>query len=166
MVHEEPAPKDDVPLPRSENLLPEVITVILESKQKVAMNVAAELCIPDDPDGMWDAALHAHERYAFWSYQTERAKAKADAAELVYKRTWAEYHLGYRSKLRDDSDFMPTEAEYKAHTEIDKNVQNALAKWNAAKKTHGVLRTMKEAMYHRCFIATRLVDRFVKMKEG
>jgi hypothetical protein len=164
MVPAECEPEGD-DLPRSENLLPETITVILENKSAVAMNVAAELSIPDDPDGMVKAALHAHERYAFWAYQCARASAKANAAELKHKRVWSEYHLGYRSTLRSDSDFMPTEAEFRAHTDLDQHVQSSLAGWNNSKRVHEILKVMKEAMHHRCFVVTRLVDRFVDMRE-
>ena len=139
------------------------ITVILENGQHVKFSVAKELSLPDDPDGLLHAARHAHERYAFWAYQTERALKKVRAEELKCDDTDGHFGMHYRRYLLESHEFNVTETAVSDCKSMNKDVKSARAQANAARHTYGVFRSMRDAMRHRCFIVTRLVGRYVDM---
>jgi len=168
MAQRSDSPKGAGQVEKSEHLLAllDKVTILLENKQAVTLDIAEELAIPDDPDALLRAARRAHDRYAFWAYQTERARAHVDAMEVRYQDVLGEYSVRYRSSLIDDPRYNVTEGLVKAVTSIDPQVRTALVRLNGAKKRHGLLRSIKEAMHHRCFMMSRLVARYVDMDEG
>ena len=151
--------------PRSEDLLPSLsnITVTLENGQQVSFSIAKELALPDDPDGLLYAAQHAHDRYAFWAYQTERALKKLRAEELKCEDVEGSYGMHYRKWLLDQPEYNQTEGAVKNCLDMNNEVKHARAKANAARYTYGVLRSMRDSMYHRCFTVNRLIGRYVDM---
>lgn len=151
--------------PRSEDLLPSLshITVILENGHQHSFSIAKELALPDDPDELLKAAQHAHERYAFWAYQTERALKKLRAEELKCDDTEGSHGMHYRKWLLDQPEYNQTEGAVKNCLDMNTVVKTARAKANSARYTYGVFRAMRDAMHQRCFIVTRLVGRYVDM---
>jgi hypothetical protein len=142
------------------------ITVQLENKQAVSLNVAAELRIPDGPDAIIEAQRHAAERFAFWAYQTEIQMGRVRAAQRKLEMKEGQGDLTFRKYIMLECEWDVTEAGVNAMKDMDAAIGSLRVALNAARKEYGILRAMKEALNHRCFALDRLVARMADMQKG
>jgi len=135
------------------------LKLTMENGQQVSFDLRAELAIPASQLALFEAARTAHERYAFWGYQCERALARVRALEIKLSMIEAGYNLSFRKMIREEEAYMVTEGAVRAHVDGQTEVRVARARLNEARRVYGVIRTMKEAMNHRCFALSHMIER-------
>ena len=135
----------------------ETITLTLEDGRKAAFNIAAELAIPTDPDEMRQAAIDAPSRYAFWSYQTERAlsalrKMEKREREMVGYKTmeWWTYYQEYTAEYASRD-------VVAARVDTETDVQSARIRLNSLRREYGMLRAVRDSLDHRTRMLHKLV---------
>ena len=134
------------------------ITIILESGQKARFNLEDELCISDDPVKVGEEVRRSPARVAFWAYQMERALAEVRRFEAMHDKAEGEMWLTFRKYYQDHTDekYIPKELVTSATT-INSEVTNARANLNKARRHHGIIRAISQAVRSRDYVLRELV---------
>ncbi len=142
------------------------ITIELESHQKVSLNVASELYIPDGPVGIIKAEQRSAACYAFWAYQAEVQMGRVRALQRKLEMKEGQGDVTFRKYILLECEWDITEAAVSGLKDIDPTIGSLRVALNGARKEYGILRAMKEAMNHRCFALGRLVARMSDVQKG
>lgn len=142
--------------PHGEDSLSDIesIEIVLEDGRKATFSMDAELCIPSDPDLLFAEAERAPARYAFWSYQTERALSTLRKAEAEYDRMVAGKELLWRKYYNDHTAEAPTNDMVRARVDQENDVLRAKNRLTSRKREYGILRALRDAQAHR----TRMIE--------
>jgi hypothetical protein len=138
----------------------EAISVNLENGESISFELDAELAIPIDPAKIQDEAERAPARTAFWSYQTERCLHKLKTAERELEVLEGEKYVAVRDHLMTHPDWKvpkPTEAMIRSVLSQQESVGDLREKITALRESFGILRGIKEACEHRCFLLRKLI---------
>lgn len=144
----------------------ESIQVKLESGKMITFVVDDEMGVPEDLEAQRTATRKAHARYAFWAYQTERALHFVRKLEKELRETEGHADLVYRKWYDEETDEEYTEGMVRARVSTDVTVTTASAKLNSARRQYGLLRCVRDAMEHRCYILRRLLAQEAEAKKG
>ena len=136
----------------------EAIRIRLENGQEYQFNRKEELSAPDGRLETLRAAREAPGRYAFWSYQTDRALNAVRRLEVDLSRLEGETYLVYRKFFKEDTDEdYVSDHMIRSRVAMDKTVLTAKVKLNRARKQYNLLRSMRVALEHRCYFLRRLI---------
>jgi hypothetical protein len=147
----------------------EAVTVILESGESVQFDLSEELDIPTDPTELRDEAERSSARTAFWAYQTERALRKVREAEAAQEQLEGERYISVRDHLMTHPDWKvskPTESMIRSLLSQQGSVGDAKENLLQLRETYGILRAIKEACEHRCFLLRKLIAHDQQAKFG
>lgn len=145
---------------RGEEALPDVesLTLTLEDGRKATFHIADELAIPADPDALRIEATRAPARYAFWSYQTERALSAVRKQEKRLAETEAEAHLLWTTYYRDHTaETYISNDTVRSHVAKESDVMSARIRLNSLRREYGMLRAVRDSLDHR----TRMIHKLV-----
>lgn len=144
----------------------EAVRIRLESGATVLFTLSDECRVPDDPKEAVKEAKKAHSRYAFWAYQTERALCAVRKQEQATGKIEGEADLIHRKRYDEIENEDYTESMIRSSVNIDSTVAVSRAKLNDARRKYGVLRCVRDAMEHRCYILRKLVDQQTEAYRG
>lgn len=145
---------------RGEEALPDVesLTLKLEDGRKATFRIADELAIPTDPDQMRMEATRAPARYAFWSYQTERALAavrkqekRLAEAEALTHLLWTKYYKEHTAETYISNDTI------RSHVAQESDVMSARIHLNSLRREYGMIRAVRDSLDHRTRMLHKLV---------
>lgn len=144
----------------------EKVTLTLEDKTEVTLNVSEELRIPEGSIPIWKASRKAPARYAFWAYQTARALASVRFTEQLLVEKSAEVNTVMRRAISDgDMDGvlgMTVEAHHYGVVDSmvnqDKEVKELARRLMKRREMYELLRAIRDAMEHRTFILRKMLN--------
>ena len=134
----------------------ESVTIILENGRRQRFRIDAELSVSDDPVELHAQALTAHARYAFWSYQADRALQRLREAEAAHAKIEGETRYAYARTLKDED-------RYTSHSTVeglvssDPKVETSKKHLNDVRGDWSILRTVAGALDHRAHLLRRLL---------
>lgn len=143
---------------KGEELLSEIqeISIRLESGKVAKLSIANELAISDDPDELFEQALSAHSRYAFWAYQAERAMAQLRQAEADFAKLEGDRRYRYEKVARDE-DRYTSAATIGGLVAGDPKLEKQ-RKGLIELRTHWtIMRAVADALDHRTHLLRRLI---------
>lgn len=130
----------------------ESIEIKLENGTVVKFDISSELAVPVDPDKMYEAALSAHSRLAFWAYQEQRALLCVRKQEKKLEETEANSHLIWRKYYDDFSTEFPTNDMIKSRVALEPTVQTERIRLQSFRHQYGVIHALKDSLEHRCHL--------------
>lgn len=134
------------------------ITLALENKEDVAIDVAAELRIPTDPVALAKAARNMNERAVFWRHQANRAKHAVRVQERIVAETRGRTLLLWRKHIDENTDRDSSEfGVLAAHVDADDDVRRETIKLNTLRRTHEKLDAVAQGTERRCFVIQGLL---------
>lgn len=143
-----------------EHVLAEVesITIVLENGRKQSFKIDRELEVSDDPAEMHEQALTAHARYAFWSYQADRALERLREAEADHARLEGTKRYGYVRTLKEQDQFT-SNTTIEGLLQTDPKIESSRKRLNALRADWTILKTVAGALDHRAHLLRRLLAR-------
>lgn len=138
----------------------EAIIVKLENGSTVEFNRKEELSTEDGTLALLRQARDCPARYAFWAYQSDRALAVVRRLEVEVAELEGETYLVYRKWYQDetDEDYI-SDGMIRSRVASDDRVITIRKRLNRARKQYDMLRTMRYAQEHRCYVLRRLIAR-------
>ena len=129
----------------------------LEDGEVATFSLADEVRInqksyPADPEWIQKEAERAVARYTFWAYQTERALATVRTQELATARLRAAFYEPIRSGFRDIGEEYISENMMQSAISRTESVVEAEEELDGLRRQYGILRAVRDATEHRCFI--------------
>lgn len=131
------------------------VEITLDNGDTVSLDPWAEVRIPDNLNLIPSELAKAPARYAFWSYQADRALRAVREQENEVKRIVAECGLTAREVIRQGQNDV-TEAKVREHVDVNKRVREAREKLIEFQAAYDMLKTVANAHNHRCFILQRI----------
>jgi hypothetical protein len=122
------------------------ITIKTRNGQVIEYNVGDELAV--SKDDLDDAFIRQPGKYAWWATLAETAKAQRDHLEALLDRAEAEADYNVRLKMELEG-VKITEPAVKRGIKNDETYQEALRKFNEAKKTAAIFDKIVKAFDHR-----------------
>jgi hypothetical protein len=145
------------------------VVVRLESGEEVLFNLDDELAIPHDPEAIMDEAERAPAKTAFWAYQMERALREVRDRENDLEILEGEKYVSVRDHLMTHPDWRvvkPTDALIRSVLAQQDSVGDLREKLSALRESYGILRAVKDACEHRCFLLRKLIAQDQQAKFG
>jgi len=136
----------------------ESLSIKFSNGEKIKFSFAEETVIPRDPSAQIDACLKAPAQVAFWSAQETRALHEVRKQEERVKKTEAGWYMGYRRFHMDETDDFPTERMLRSNIDLNDDVQKERTRLTTLQKQYGMMRAMRQAVEHRCYVLRRLID--------
>lgn len=154
-----------------EDLLRHLSSVVirLESDEEVLFNLDDELSVPHDPADLIEEAERAPAKTAFWAYQMERALRKVRDGENELEILEGEKYVTVRDHLMTHPDWRvakPTDALIRSVMVQQDSVGDLREKLSALREAYGILRAVKDACEHRCFLLRKLIAQDQQAKFG
>ena len=132
------------------------VSIRLESGKIAKFVLAREMAVSDDPDVMREQALAAHARFAFWSYQADRALSAVRDAETALAKLEGDRRYRY-SKVTKDEDRFTGSAVVEGLVDSDAAVLAARNELNQLREHWTILKTAAAALDHRTHLLRRLL---------
>lgn len=144
---------------RSEKLLARIasVSVRMEDKSVVKLDVADEVRIPKDMDDIRDAASESPARIAFWSYQAARAAAEHRRVKIMHLRVIGRAYLRYHKYIDVETSDMPTKNLVGAYVRNDAEVRASRIALSDAQRQSDVIRAVRDAVQHRGYVLQMLL---------
>lgn len=125
---------------------------------------------PEKPGDLADMTHRAIARYGFWAYQCERALARVRELEGAVDGVRAVHHEPIRQHFRDHGDAYISKERVQAAVSVAEQVVDVEERLNSARKQYGLLRTVRDATEHRCYLLRALLrkacDTFPEHRKG
>lgn len=137
----------------------EVIKIRGESGKMLRFRIADELSVSDDPDEMYEQALSAHTRYAFWSYQASRAMRRLREAESKHARLFGEVLMRWSKYLREEVDRYASTETIRGMAEGDKAIIDSNETLQSLREHWMILQAVADSLDHRAHLMRRLLAR-------
>lgn len=134
----------------------ESITIKLENGKEVKLDMEDEICVPTDPAALVRAHRRSPARLAFWSAQTDRAMLAVRKLEQNLADIEGQADMVARLHVHEDTEFPVTERAVQSYVDQRAEVKTARIRMRNARKHFDLLRTMRSAMDHRCFVLGRI----------
>jgi hypothetical protein len=134
----------------------ESVSIRLESGKVAKFDIAAELAVSNDPETLHAQSLTAHSRFAFWEYQSARAKRELEAKEVDVARLLGDRRYRYSKVLKEEDRYVAS-ATVEGMLDGDSSVLAARIELNQLREHWSILRAVAKAHDHRAHLLRRLL---------